>query len=52
MLFRSGIAKAKDQTFRELFEERQVLYKRYADLTVSCDGLDLEEVAEEIVRRI
>jgi shikimate kinase len=47
-----GIAKAKDQTFRELFDERQVLYKRYADLAVSCDGLDLEGAAAEIVRRI
>lgn len=47
-----GIAKAKDQTFRQLFDERQVLYKRYADLAVACDGLDLEEVAAEIVRRI
>lgn len=45
-----GIAKAKNQTFRELFDERQVLYKRYADLTVPCDGIDQEAVAERIAR--
>lgn len=45
-----GIAKAKEQTFRELYDERQVLYRRYADFTVACDGLDQEEVAETIGR--
>jgi shikimate kinase len=45
-----GIAKAAHQTFQELFDERQVLYKKYAELTLSCDGLDQEEVALEIAR--
>ncbi|MCL2458912.1 MAG: shikimate kinase [Desulfobulbus sp.] len=47
-----GIAKAKHQTFRELFDERQVLYKRHAGLTIACDGLDQEEVAQAIIRLI
>jgi len=45
-----GIAKAAHQTFQELFDERQALYKKYAELTIPCDGLDQEEVALEIVR--
>jgi len=47
-----GIAKAKDQTFRELFDERQILYKKYAELTVSCDGFDQEEIARQIAEQL
>ena len=47
-----GIAKAKDQTFRELFDERQALYKKYAELTIAGDDLDQEEVAQAIIRLI
>lgn len=43
-----GIAKAKDQTFRQLFDERQILYNRYAEITIACDGLDQEEVAAQV----
>ena len=43
-----GIAKAKDQTFRELFEERRVLYEKYAEITVNCNELDQETVARRI----
>lgn len=43
-----GIAKAAHQTFEQLYDERQVLYKKYADLILSCDGLDQETVALEI----
>lgn len=45
-----GIAKSEDQTFRELFEERQVLYKRYAEITIESDDLNLDQVAIEIAR--
>jgi len=47
-----GIAKAKDQTFRDLFDERQALYRQYAELTIPCDGLDQEAVALAILRSI
>ena len=40
-----GIAKAAHQTFRQLFDERQSLYERYAEITISCDGFDQEEIA-------
>lgn len=43
-----GIAKAADQTFRELFDERQLLYKKYADMTIHCDGFDLDEVVRRV----
>jgi len=47
-----GIAKAPHQTFRELFDERQILYQRYAELTLPCDGLDQEEIAALIARSV
>ncbi len=40
-----GIAKAEGQTFRQLFEERQSLYRKYAKITVGCTVLDQEETA-------
>lgn len=45
-----GIAKAKDQTFLDLYNERQLLYECYAQTTVDCTGLDQEEIAEQIAR--
>ena len=45
-----GIAKRKDQTFEELFEERQVLYKKYAEVTINCNGLDQEQLAAHIAK--
>ena len=44
-----GIAKAKNQTFKDLFQERQILYKKYADITIGCNELGREEVAAQIV---
>lgn len=43
-----GIAKGADQTFLDLYHERQVLYQRYADITVDCNSLDQDGVAARI----
>jgi shikimate kinase len=43
-----GIAKAEDQTFLDLFHERQVLYRKYAGITIDCNTKTQEEIAEEI----
>ena len=47
-----GIAKAKDQSLKELFEERQLLYEKYAELTIDCNELDQEELAVQIAKSI
>lgn len=47
-----GIAKAANQSFRELYDERQVLYKQYAEVTVRCDGLDQEQIACTIAQSV
>lgn len=43
-----GIAKASGQTFKALFEERRILYERYADRIIDCNRPDQEKVAEHI----
>lgn len=45
-----GIAKSADQTLSDLYNERQILYKKYAELTFDCNALDQEEIAEKISR--
>ncbi|HSW63690.1 MAG TPA: shikimate kinase [Dissulfurispiraceae bacterium] len=47
-----GLAKRPDQTFAELFEERLILYRKYADVTVSCIGVTQEEVSRSIISGI
>lgn len=47
-----GIAKGKNQTFRQLFEERQVLYKKYAQVTIDCNHLNQDSLALNIARSI
>ena len=41
-----GIAKTMDQTFADLYQERQILYKKYADATVDCNTLSQAELAD------
>ncbi len=47
-----GLAKRPDQSFSDLFEERVVLYKRYAEVTIDCEGLSHEEVCAQIIERV
>jgi shikimate kinase len=44
-----GIARRPDQSFEELFEERSVLYKRYADIRIVCDRINQDEVCIAIM---
>jgi shikimate kinase len=47
-----GIAKAPGQTFEQLFEERNTLYRQWAQLTVVIDELGVESVVEKILDRL
>lgn len=47
-----GVAMEKGETIAELFEKRRPLYEKYADITVDCYGLTVEECVEEIIRLI
>jgi len=47
-----GIAKTAEQSFADLFAERQALYRRYADIIIDASRLDQEEVAAQIAREL
>jgi shikimate kinase len=47
-----GIAKARSQTFKDLFDERQLLYKKYAGLTIDSNKRSQEEIAEIIASKL
>jgi shikimate kinase len=47
-----GLAKRPDQTVEDLFAERAALYRKYADVTITCMGLAQEEVCEKILEAV
>lgn len=47
-----GIAKAGDQTLRDVYDEREPLYQRHAEITVDCSALDQEQAADAVVRAL
>jgi shikimate kinase len=47
-----GLAKRPEQSFAELFAERNSLYRKYADIAIKCDGLTPDQVCQEIIARI
>ncbi len=46
-----GIVGLKDKSLKEIYDERQPLYARYADITVKPEGKALSEIVEEIKKR-
>lgn len=47
-----GIAKAEDQSFHDLYREREVLYNRYGQIIIDCANKNHEAVAEEIISKL
>ena len=47
-----GLAKAPDQSFEDLFLERQPLYEKYAEITIDCNSISQERAAELIAERL
>jgi shikimate kinase len=47
-----GVAKRPDQSFSDLFKERIVLYRKYAEVTVDCGRPSQEEVCAQIIKRV
>ena len=47
-----GLAKRPDQTIDDLFAERCNLYRKYADVTIECSGLNHEKVCEKIIQEL
>lgn len=46
-----GVTMRDGQTFEELYDERIVLYEKYADITVDCEGLSIREIVDELFRQ-
>ncbi len=44
-----GIAKRPEQSFADLFEERALLYRKYADVTIKGDTMSQDAVCEHII---
>ena len=47
-----GIAQSPGQSFAELYQERQFLYRRYADLTIDCTDKTQQEISMAICERL
>ena len=45
-----GIARRPDQSFDDLFAERSILYRRYANICVDCSALSIDEVLQKTLR--
>ncbi|MDO4473334.1 MAG: shikimate kinase [Eubacteriales bacterium] len=44
-----GVVLKDGQTLKDLFEERRVLFEKYADVIISEDGLTLDETIDKVV---
>lgn len=44
-----GIAMEKNQSLRDIYDERCSLYRKYADVVVNCDGADIETSVSKIL---
>lgn len=47
-----GLAKRPDQDLNDLFRERFILYRKYADITIKTAGMTQEEVCIRIIDRV
>ena len=47
-----GVVLKDGQTLKDLYDERVVLYEKYADITIAEDGLNVEQTIEKIVAQI
>ncbi len=42
------LARSNGQTYAQLYDERTLLYEKYAHETIECDGKSVEEIVDEI----
>lgn len=47
-----GIAMQKGATLKEVYKEREPLYKQYADITIDCADTTAEECIEKIIHKL
>lgn len=47
-----GVVLKDGQTLYDLYEERTLLYEKYADISVSEEGLNVEETVERLIEKL
>ena len=47
-----GVLLKEGQTLKDLYDERVVLYEKYADITIAENGLNVEQTIEKIVTQL
>jgi len=47
-----GIVMRKGSTYEDVYNERLPLYEKYADITVNCSEMDIEQCVYEIVKQL
>jgi len=47
-----GIARREDQSFEEVFEERTILYRKYADITIDCNNTSQPKVLAALLSEL
>ena len=47
-----GVVRREGQTLRDIYEERAVLYERYADLVIDEDNKNIEETLQDILEHV
>ncbi|MGB1403492.1 MAG: shikimate kinase [Porticoccaceae bacterium] len=47
-----GIARRPDQSFADLFVERRALYQQYADISIDCSDLNIDEALQSVIRAL
>ena len=47
-----GIVIENGKTFKDLYAEREVLYEKYADITIQCNSEDLAENAKFVASKL
>lgn len=47
-----GIARRPDQSFADLFIERHALYQQYADVSIDCSDLSIDEALQSVITAI
>ena len=52
IVLRGVVMRTPGESVAQLYAERVPLYEKYAHVTVSCDGLSLEETVSAIVRAV
>ena len=49
---RRGVVLKDGQTLKDLYNERILLYEKYAQITVKAEGLSVEELMDTIAEKV